>query len=169
VSPSSSSHRFEIVAAASGIALFASIAITSAFSGCGGVAPAREADAASAAPDRSAPAPITPGGDDPLLEAGPGPSFGDLPDAHAGPTWDSGPAPDAGPPPSFACIEDAGAEGGVACPLPASTCLDQHWLLSYGNGVCADGVCTFTRVVIDCTAHGTGWCSQGQCGANWGK
>ena len=57
--------------------------------------------------------------------------------------------PDGGPPPTFPCA-DAAPE--LRCPLPASSCIDDHLMRYYTNPQCDDGTgqCTFTPVDLEC-------------------
>jgi hypothetical protein len=55
--------------------------------------------------------------------------------------------PDGGPFPVVACAGD----GGVACPLPPSQCVDDHWLRFYQSGECGDaGVCVYQAYEYQC-------------------
>jgi hypothetical protein len=54
--------------------------------------------------------------------------------------------PDGGPPPILACATD----GGVACPLPPSVCVDDSWLRFYTGGECEAGTCVYGSVEYQC-------------------
>jgi len=94
------------------------------------------------------------------------PSFGlDAPYLHphdGGPTGtyhDASP-PDAGPPPILACLD-----AGLACPLPASECIDTRWLRYYTGGSCDEeaGTCAFAVETLDCYTANTNSCYKGGC------
>ena len=63
------------------------------------------------------------------------------------------PSVDAGPPPLVTCSEPKGnphVDAGVQCPLPASVCLDEIYLVYYTGGTCVDGVCQFETNLMGC-------------------
>jgi hypothetical protein len=90
-------------------------------------------------------------------------------------TWDAGPAPvmepdpDGGPPPQVECGPNADAsatnDSGIDCPLPPSTCLDDHWARYYYGGTCSDaGVCEYQSYDMFCEpAPMQPDCYQGGC------
>lgn len=61
--------------------------------------------------------------------------------------------PDGGPAPMTACA-DASPE--LRCPLPASFCLDDHWMRYYANPQCDEstGQCQFTALDMECLSGG---------------
>ena len=72
--------------------------------------------------------------------------------------WPDAPPPppptiDAGPAPHESCGH------GVSCALPASTCLDDYYLLYYTGGGCVDGACQLRTNTLYCPAH----CFDGGC------
>jgi hypothetical protein len=90
------------------------------------------------------------------------------------PAYDAGPAPvmepdpDGGPPPATACGPDADAapnDSGIDCPVPPSTCLDDHWARYYYGGTCGDaGVCEYQSYDMFCEPSGMPPdCYQGGC------
>ncbi len=68
-------------------------------------------------------------------------------DAYVWP--DAAPPPfDAAPLPAMAC---APADPGPSCPLPPSSCLDEHYLIYYTNGSCVNDTCTFEEQWMYCS------------------
>ncbi len=61
--------------------------------------------------------------------------------------------PDGGPAPMFPCA-DAAPE--LRCPLPSSSCIDDHWMRYYTNPQCDEGTgqCQFTPIDLECANAG---------------